>query len=303
MPLNIYVLSCGVAQEHDYCWCKIRENSQPKEIPPILINRLRATDYIDSQKPSIILAYSDREYLLLVTALDTSPERTDFMGRRIRNSIAWVAQGPISVEEDKLLRGLAIKALNRELDNPVHKAVKNDPQNIQTGFSAQFSKLLDIQESCRNLLEDESTTDSLIFEFAYDNNDNRRDVINDLKSRSLRSIIEAGGTDILLLVTTIKSPQWFEKMQVWRGLSSRVPEEMGWVKKKAISSRRLIDRTTLVIIFLLIVILMIVILLYKINQEKQNFPSNQESQMQHPTTLENQNLEIQIPVLLDSKTS
>lgn len=296
--LATYILSCGISPEHGYTWLLVDEEGSKEVMPNFLGPAFRVSEYIDSQKPSIILAHSNGEYLLLVTALDTSPERTDFMGRRIRNSIAWIAKAPLSDETDRLIRALAIKALSRELDELIHKAVENAPQNSQTGFSVHASTLNEILESSKKNVDIELTDDPRSFKYAYDNDKNRRIIISELRDTSLQSIKKLSGTDVLLLVTTIKSSQGFENIDVWRGLSSRVPEGVGWqeIKKKATPIKSLIDRATSIIVFLLIGILIGGIYLHNSKQESPTTPDNQDS-MEIRIIPDNQDLQMEPSII------
>lgn len=114
--MEIYVQSCGVAQEHDYRWLKIPQEGEPHlEIPRILReasriekrNKVRITDLYESQDPSIVMARDKGELLLLVTALD-AVDRTRIYGRQVRNSVAWVTQE--SQENKQLLTKIATQA-------------------------------------------------------------------------------------------------------------------------------------------------------------------------------------------------
>ncbi|MBD2481820.1 hypothetical protein [Planktothrix sp. FACHB-1365] len=93
---EVYVQSCGLAQEHDYCWVKVTQEGQHiREIPTILQeahdkNKGRLTDQYDSHDPSLVLAEHGQEILLLVTGLKAN-ERTEIYRRQIRNSVAIIA--------------------------------------------------------------------------------------------------------------------------------------------------------------------------------------------------------------------
>ncbi len=89
--MAIYVQSCGVSQNNDYRWLKIGENDHISRIPPILkrpfsivVGKLEkevfVTDMIDSKTPSIVLARSDRELLLLVTGLKAKKRKSGLSG-------------------------------------------------------------------------------------------------------------------------------------------------------------------------------------------------------------------------------
>lgn len=287
MPdFTTYILSRGASPEHGYCWLKVQENSKLiPENPPFFEQRLKTSNYIDMQNPSIILARSDGEYLLLVTALDTSPERSDFMGRRIRNSIAWVATVD-SGKNDRLIRSLAIKALNRDLDSDVHDAVYSDPENKEIGFKVfheKLSNLIDYNDN--HFSEAEYSTSLSTLKYANDSPKNREEVIEELKKISLNSIKTADTkvAEILLLVTTVKSPSGFEKIKIWRGLSNKVPDGIGWqdLKKKREMSQIWLSLATLMII--LLVIISVITYLHKRNQETLT-----------PTTIHSKQIEIPV---------
>lgn len=102
---EVYVQSCGLAQEHDYCWVKVTQEGQHiREIPTILQeahdkNKGRLTDQYDSHDPSLVLAEHGQKILLLVTGLQAN-ERTEIYRRQVRNSVAIVA----SSEDKQILK-------------------------------------------------------------------------------------------------------------------------------------------------------------------------------------------------------
>lgn len=223
--MKTYVQSCGKSQEHDYFWLKVEvdEGDQRSTIPRVL-KEIQPEEIIDSQKPSIILARSGNNLILLVTALETRDGRTDFMGRQIRNSVAWV--GSEGGDTEKLLRKIAIQALREELATAVDAAVINAPDSIY-GFTvcpAEFKKIKKTAASLEVRAEEESP----ISYKGGDNNQRLRDkLISDLQKYAL-SISKSDDIQIWVVVTTMKSEHGLAAKGVWRGLSSRIESE-DWI--------------------------------------------------------------------------
>lgn len=214
--MAIYVQSRGISQENDYRWLKIKESRQIPEIPPILKRPItgpaqtpvRVTDAIDSHTPSIVLARSDGELLLLLTGLEARQERTDFTGRKLRNSIAWVY--PDAEEEERKIRSLAVRALKGELEAEVDKAV-----NI--GGEYGFEVSLDAIRQLANPEEVESLAPN--FTVICDRN------LPELRegfARELQQHCLPKHEGLLLVVTGIKTKSALVKAGVWRGLSNRI---------------------------------------------------------------------------------
>lgn len=134
--MTIYIQSCGKSQDHDYAWLKIEDNDRQEPEIPHALKAIKPEELIDSQNPSIILARSGGYLLLLATALDTQDGRTDFMGRQIRNSIAWVEED--SSVSRQLFRKLAIQALKGKLKDDIQQAVDNVADS-RYGFRANAS--------------------------------------------------------------------------------------------------------------------------------------------------------------------
>jgi nitric oxide reductase large subunit len=124
--MKIYVQSRGFSQDYDYCWLP--------EVPPIL-RQYRINDLIQSESPSVVLGRYDNKLLLLVTGLEAS-ERTDFQGRKIRNSVAWV--GEDSEANEHKLRAIAASSLRGLLDTDLDKAVKFGGES---GFEVFFDTI------------------------------------------------------------------------------------------------------------------------------------------------------------------
>ncbi len=135
--MEIYVQSCGIAQEHDYRWLKIPQQGTPyPEIPRILKeasridngSKVRLTDLYESQEPTLMIARDKGELLLLVTALE-AVERTKVYRRQVRNSVAWVTE---DTEENKQLFNKIATQAKQEweyLRKVIDGAVDFDDQN------------------------------------------------------------------------------------------------------------------------------------------------------------------------------
>lgn len=228
--MKIYVQSRGIAQENDYRWLRIKPDSTCRlEIPSILkknipINASFSTtipDLIDSQKPSIVLVESDHEFLLLVTGLPTRGERTDFVGRKVRNSVAWIrlyANELERIESEQLMRKLAVCALREELAEQVDRAITIGGEH---GFEVSWEALSRLTESLDiRALEPEEKAKA-----SSNTPQHRIELALELEQYSLPQVNKHR---ILVLVTSIKSQDALEKVCVWRGLSNRI-ESNDWV--------------------------------------------------------------------------
>jgi hypothetical protein len=229
--MTIYVQSRGKSQEHDHCWLKITKDAPPSRMTPLELEKIEPEELIDSQKPSIILARSGNHLVLLIMALETGDGRTDFMGRQIRNSVAWVEVN--SPENDWLLRKIAIQALNGDLAKAIDNAVYSDADS-DYGFTAKFAELAKIgtpaELPASNSIEfkSEPNAEKANFhklKFARDNEDRRSDLIQDLQQYALSEL--PANIQIVVVVTTMKSSDGLRKKGVWRGLSSRI-ESKDW---------------------------------------------------------------------------
>lgn len=224
--MRIYVQSCGVSQENDYCWLKIRPNRSIREIPPILKRPLsgrsqgivRVTDAIESQTLSMVVARDDGELLLLLTGLPAREERTDFMGRRVRNSVAWICDN--SDEGERFIRSLVVRALRNEIElaEAVDRAIV---AGGEYGFDADFEALdllakplsVGLHSNADNTEKVGKNSPLLRQELALELESNR------LPKRE----------GLLIVMTSLKTQPALAEARVWRGLSNRIAEE-GWIK-------------------------------------------------------------------------
>lgn len=236
---KLYIQSRGIEQHNDYRWLKIKSDSSClMEIPPILKRNLEIEsgsyttipDLIDSQKPSIVLVESDNELLLLVTGLTAREERTDFVGRRVRNSIAWTCTYSSNSQNlesrssyEKLMRGLAACALREELADQVDKAISIGGEH---GFEVSYEAISQLENSL-HVEALELDEDACINRISKNSLEHKQELAQELERYSLP--LEKCKNRILVLVTTIKSQDALERVCVWRGLSNRV-ESDEWIE-------------------------------------------------------------------------
>jgi hypothetical protein len=208
--MTIYILSRGQKEDQDYSWFKIKKENLIRETPPIF-KRVPVETVIEHQKPSMILARQDSEFLLLVTGLKAREERTDFMGRSVRNSIAWVYSD--SEEHEKILRFLAIRALKNELESELDQAIT---------IGGEYGFQVD-----RNALEQlafpeniESQPAEIVCKLGKNCPKLRQNLAEELQKYSIPS-----RDGFLIIITTLKAKSALSLSGVWRGLSDRIENE------------------------------------------------------------------------------
>lgn len=210
--MTIYVQSRGFSQDDDYCWLP--------EFPPI-IRENRVNDLIQSESFSVVLARYSQKLLLLVTGL-IAQERTDFRGRRIRNSVAWVLED--SEASERKLRAIAASALRDSLTASINSAIKFGGEH---GFEVSLDDLERL-----NLEEVHNFQPIVDSKVGQNSQKLRHDLAYELEERPLPP--ENGA---LVVVTGIKSESALMQAGVWRGLSNLVQAE-GWKDpyKKSLTS-------------------------------------------------------------------
>ncbi|MBE9166342.1 hypothetical protein IQ238_01925 [Pleurocapsales cyanobacterium LEGE 06147] len=228
----IYVQSRGISQDNDYRWLKIQKDKQLCENPQLLIEPINSAgtkpvDLIDSQKFSLILARSHQNLLLLVTGLKTREERTDFMGRKIRNSVIWFYHD--DPENEQKIRAIAVLALRGELEAEVDRAINIEGEY---GFEVNFEKIRQISDSI--VVETNNNAD-LIPKIGNNSEQLRQELALELETNCLPK-----QNGLLVLVTSIKTASTLKAAKVWRGLSNRVAYD----KLTPIQARYQLDRQT-----------------------------------------------------------
>ncbi|MCU0551587.1 MAG: hypothetical protein MUC48_19765 [Leptolyngbya sp. Prado105] len=288
----IYVQSRGNSQEHDYRWLEVRKNSQRPSIPPLLKD-LKVEELIESQKPSIVLARSGKYLLLLVTALESREERTDFTRRQIRNSVAWVSEEKPEIEQ--LFRAIAVRALRGELAADIDKAISIAGEY---GFEVDSERL---QHLVDHLEVGVKPASSAWLKYGKNHIDLRSDLALELSQFSLPHDLE---TQILVVVTTLKSQEALERLQVWRGLSSRI-ESQTWVKvsNSASNATELGSQKKTLLLGILIAILVIAIGWIIWNSTLNPSPQNSQPKSRTPSQSTSDTSLSKVPTPLQSPST
>lgn len=217
--MSIYVQSRGREAEYDYRWLKVGDRGELiPEIPPLLSQPIataagtpmKATEAIESHKPSLVLARVRGELLLWVTGLPAGEERMDFMGRRVRNSIAWIETD--TAETDARLRSLAVRVLREELAPDVDTAVRSSGE---FGFTVAPEAIAALSASpCRENLA--PIRDRML---GGNTPQLRTSLASELERHTLPKT-----EGFLVVISGIKSRESLQAMGVWRGLSNRIAE-------------------------------------------------------------------------------
>ncbi|MGG6239694.1 hypothetical protein ACQ4N7_13795 [Nodosilinea sp. AN01ver1] len=224
---NIHIQTRGYSQENDYRWFRVQASDRKKpEFPDILTSfkDFNAQDIIDFQRPSIILYRSGKFHFLLVTALESEPNRLDYMNRRIRNSVVWTFKDSVhSLENEKVIREITILALRGELDDLVDKCIQNSEKE-EDGFYVSFEKLSEIGQSFsfRNFVDSDANSKKMI---GGDSKSIRDKLCDELS----QSRLPRDNEGLLILTTTLKSKEYLQALPVWRGISSRFSTNDEWV--------------------------------------------------------------------------
>ena len=299
--MKICVQSAGFAPEHGYCWLSINEDSQNQVDAPILVEKF--SHLIQSEVPSVVIARNSGELLLLVTGLKAG-ERTDFRGRKIRNSVSWVCKN----SDEKFLRKIAIRTLRSflgrdSLQEDIDKAVKADNKN---GVEVSFEAINQLQ------LEDNITDDAPEEKRRIAPNSPQEvdELINALEQYKLPN-----GDGLLVVYTGIKAESALDEAVIWWGLSSLV-EKGKWkesLKKKFSSQNSVTEEAQsepvngILILFIILISLVAVgVLIYLLTyqpkqQEGEPLGSKPQEKLElvrqsdRPVTIPNTNVHVNSP--------
>lgn len=266
--MKIYILSRGVSEKHDYCWQQIDENSQQQAHEPILVKKFK--HLLQTEAPSLLLARESTKLLLLVTGMRAS-ERTDFMGRTIRNSVAWVGEDA----DEPILRAIAIRALQSFLSEDEDPSLKKEIDDAvqpheNEGFKVDFEALkahkiaepISVEESAPDPRRKIGKSDKRVGE-----------LVEELKECHLPK--EEGA---LVVFTGIKAKSALEQAEVWRGLSNLVKVEDWPAQKKiggSVKGGSQADKTGKIIIILIISISLIALTVLLVISQPRKEPSKQ----------------------------
>ncbi|MBD2125683.1 hypothetical protein NDI39_12560 [Microcoleus sp. ZQ-A2] len=228
--MKIYVQSCGVAQEHDYCW--LNESQNIVEEPGFV---KQAKNLIQSEAHSVVMARNSDQLLLLVTGLKASG-RKDYRGRPIRNSLAcigqaWVDQPTDEQTDEPTLRAIAARALLGTLEKDIDDAVKSGGEK---GFEVSFEKLKTLTEAVKKTAKieciapnEETNEDRQKKKIGRTSDKLKQELASDLEKYCLPRQKTENKTDNqqvmpLVVVTGIQDEETLQNKKVWRGLSSLV---------------------------------------------------------------------------------
>ncbi|MGD1705066.1 putative Ig domain-containing protein [Dapis sp. BLCC M229] len=227
---RIYVQSGGISQDDDYQWKEINFDNDTQDIVdcPLLVKSFK--HLLDSKAPSLLLARSNKQLLLLVT--DIPSQRRDYMNRIIRNSVAWIGEN--KDEDEQILKALAIRGLQSLLGEDysfpleINNAVKSDAnkgfivnrEGLQAEILAQDFQLEDKSQNLPPRIE---------YKIATKGEQRVNELIDELKKHNLPQHDGA-----LVVVTKNKAELALKNAKVWRGLSALV-ESNDWQKYSVFS--------------------------------------------------------------------
>ena len=226
---NFHIQTRGYSQENDYQWVKIQDSGKKKtEVPPFLdsFKDFRIQDVIEFQRPSIILARRGKYFFLLVTALETEPDRVDFMNRQIRNSVAWTFEDDEDRKNEQTIRAITILALKRELGDLVSKSITNNDDH-DCGFQVFFDELESIGTHFSHLGNSNPNPQRWI---SGDSEHVREQLCSELS----KNRFPEGADSLLILATTLKSKESLQSLSVWRGISSRFTGSIEWLDNNSV---------------------------------------------------------------------
>ncbi|MGP1386591.1 MAG: hypothetical protein ACTS2F_23735 [Thainema sp.] len=257
---NIHVQSRGYQQENDYRWVKVNQQGDPRFEMPFFIdshNNLNLLDFIETQRPSVILAHQGNYFFLLVTALEADSTRLDWANRPIRNSIAWTFEQDEEGVNEKKIRAITILALQNKLSTKIHQMILNDDSK-DYGFRVNFSSLNTIGNSYRELKDLDPNLKRWI---SGDSEDTRQKLCDELRTSRLPQ-----QNGLLILVTTLKNKDFLRQVPVWRGISCRSDEDIEWLENNepeqvAFSQKKTEFSKKGIFLALLLILLLSIILL------------------------------------------
>jgi hypothetical protein len=205
--MDIYVQSRGVSK--DYCWLWLDKNKTKS--PELQDDFKPMFEMVDGDYFALVIYRTNRQLSLLVTGLK-SPKRTDNRNRRIRNSVLWVGDDS-NKEEEEILRKIAIKALEGELEAKVDPAIT---ENKDKGFEVNFDELknlkLDPLEHAAKELDVSTKTGKL--------SARKEDLISELQQYSLPQKTQG----MLVVVSSTVSKTSLKRVNVLRGLSDAISD-------------------------------------------------------------------------------
>lgn len=279
---NYHIQTRGYSQENDYRWFLIPSNGPRRPDAPVFLNSIEGLidgldiqDLIDFQRPSLVLARYGKFLFLLVTALEADSSRVDYMGRPIRNSVAWTFEvSAESSEDEKIIRAITISALKGELGSLISTSIWNDDSK-DYGFQVSFEKLESVGKTFDNL---ESASPEPKRFIGGDSAQIRKELCDELSKNRLKD-----DEGLLILVTTLKSEEAMRNLPVWRGISSRFNSDGEWLdishqlsNRSAQKKRTPILRICIIILLSLLIVLGIYLLWVKVVNPEKEVPKQEQ---------------------------
>ena len=90
--MEVYIQSCGVTVDQDYSWQKMNDDGSGQIETPTSIAWIDR--FIQKDAPSIFIGRKAERLILFISNLE-SIDRFDYMGRKARNSLLWIANGSV----------------------------------------------------------------------------------------------------------------------------------------------------------------------------------------------------------------
>ncbi|MBW4667068.1 MAG: hypothetical protein KME60_06380 [Cyanomargarita calcarea GSE-NOS-MK-12-04C] len=243
---EIYVKTSALGKTGIH-WRRIEsEEYQPIEKPSLILRQVIkgensqvtiVNDLIDEVKPSLLIFRDgyEKKLLLEVTGIE-SPKRSDKLGRKVLNSIVWIAED--SEDNEEVLRKIAYSAIQTILEKDLNFS-KMVEESIDFFELEEFRVDLDrisefIQQiksvSCSECHEIESYKR---YQIESKSTDNLEKLAEEIRNYPLpKDWIAWDGsrkTDGVLVAVTdnLEKRDILHKAGVWRGFASRVEEPEG----------------------------------------------------------------------------
>ena len=315
--LEIYVKTSALGKRGIH-WRKIEtQEHQPIEKPGLVQRQLIkgdnnqitiVNDLIDEVKPSLLFFRDkeDNKLLLEVTGIE-SPQRSEKLGRRVLNSIVWIADDLEENENEAILRKIAYSAIQSFLNKDLTFS-KMVEESIDFFELEEFRVDLDIINQFIQLIEQDNypQIDTIESKENYQIGRKSAEVLEELAEEIVNKPLPKNWiawdgstkTDGVLVVVTenLERRTILHNAGVWRGFASNVQEPIKEIvqspekKKEPISSqtptvseKSLPKNQTirLIVIFLIVAITVALILIsFKMMFQTQQTPQLQLQEQQ-----------------------
>ena len=203
--MKIYINSRGYGQAEDYHWHEIGDQAERRVSQPSFIDKF--SHLLNRENFSVLLAFSQNQLLLLITALRPERSRNDITGSIIRNSLALV--GDYSDEEN--LRSIAVSALRNELNQKLENMLEfggNEGFRVKVNPNDLLNQLITEDTVSKPIPNSEGRIQFL-------SQKNQQELAQELQNYRLP---RKDGALVVVTESILKSTLETEK--VWRGLTS-----------------------------------------------------------------------------------